>query len=130
MIDGRAFEAFNDSKSTTPDSTLQAFASVRERGPVRLIAGGYDKGIDLSPLASLPVAGLYSFGSTAHKIGSMTFETLDQAIAAVMGDVRSGEVVLLSPACASWDQFTNYAERGDRFKRAIAAHAERINACV
>lgn len=120
---------YNDSKSTTPDSTLLALDAFREHpglGRVRLIAGGYDKGSDLAPVAAAArdLARLYTIGVTGPRLadsaraaGARVTESadLDRAVASALADAAAGDVVLLSPACASWDQFTNYEARGQRF---------------
>lgn len=128
--DGAITRYFNDSKCTTPDACLlavQAFADAPGVDRVRLIAGGYDKKIDLSAVAALAerVAGLYLVGATAQQIHDAVPPdarsrahlrgTLESAMERIERDLRPGDVVLLSPACASWDQFDNYEQRGQRF---------------
>lgn len=135
--DGRRF--FNDSKSTTPEATLLAVESFKRPSTVHLIAGGYDKGIDLAPIAHLRprLAGLYTIGATgawlareaaAHSVpgsvgsGMVTAsETLENAIDAAISRMSSGDVLVLSPGCASWDQFDHYEDRGERFSMLVEA---------
>lgn len=130
-IGGRRVRAFNDSKSTTPESAALAVEAMNDdpsigAGRVRLICGGYDKKIDLTPLAvaAARCAAAYTIGATGPGLaesiinagGRAAFhETLDRAAAAALAEAKDGDVILLSPGCASWDQFTNYEERGRRF---------------
>lgn len=130
-VTGGIARAYNDSKSTTPEATMlavKAFDDDPKVGARRLhvIVGGYDKKIDLSPMipALARCAGVYAIGVTAPAITSMVTAaggrahncvTLDRAVAQATAAARAGDILLLSPACASWDQFTNFEERGDRF---------------
>jgi UDP-N-acetylmuramoylalanine--D-glutamate ligase len=130
-IDGRRF--YNDSASTTPDSAIAALAALK--GPIRLMAGGSDKGIDLAPLADAIVAkacGATFYGATAEVLRRHVaaraagfpcskHETLDEAFDWCWSQSRSGDCIVLSPGCASRDQFQNYRRRGDRFKRLVDA---------
>lgn len=123
-------DVYNDSKGTNPDSTDVALASFSR--PVRLLAGGYDKGSDFKDLFNRHhdgIAALYLFGETKNIIADEAkgegvqkiylFETMEEATEQAMRDAVEGDIVLLSPACASWDQFKSYEERGDQFKALI-----------
>ncbi|MFZ4575169.1 MAG: UDP-N-acetylmuramoyl-L-alanine--D-glutamate ligase [Phycisphaerales bacterium] len=125
VCESRGVRCFNDSKSTTPESTLLALAAFDSKR-VHLIAGGYDKQADLNPIARAArgLAGLYTVGTTGAAIATAAREsggaplecdTVDRAVHEIFARARPGDVMLLSPGCASWDQFTNYEHRGDRF---------------
>jgi len=118
-------EFYNDSKATNVDATAKAVAAF-DSG-IHLILGGKDKGSDYTQLAQLlraRVRAVYTIGSAAAKIESQlrgivsiqSCETLDTAVSAAAAAARPGEVVLLAPACSSFDQFENYEHRGRVFK--------------
>ncbi len=114
---------YNDSKSTTPEATAMALSAFDDPSRVHLIAGGYDKGLDLKPLseAARACAALYTIGQVGPTLcgpeATVHCETLERALNAAADAARPGEVVLLSPGCASWDQFTNFEQRGRAFER-------------
>jgi UDP-N-acetylmuramoylalanine--D-glutamate ligase len=118
---------FNDSKSTTPAATMLAIDAMQDPSRVHLIAGGYDKGIPLNELAlrCRSLAGLYTIGATGPTLadgsGGTDCGTLESAVACAVSRMRADDVLLLSPGCASWDQFDNYEQRGDRFRTILDA---------
>ena len=121
---------YNDSKSTTPQSAMTAIMSF-PAGRVHIILGGYDKGSDLTQLAHSAAdhcASLYTIGDTGDAIAraangrSARVErcgSLPRAVRQATNRARPGDVVLLSPGCASWDQFENYQQRAQVFVEAI-----------
>ena len=120
---------YNDSKATNVDATAKAVEAFP--GGIHLILGGKDKGSDYSTLNNLlkdRVRAVYTIGSAAAKIESQlrgviplrSCETLEAAVAAAADAARSGEVVLLAPACSSFDQFENYEHRGRVFKQLVS----------
>ncbi len=114
---GAPIRCVNDSKSTTPEATLLAVEACAGPARVHLIAGGYDKGADLAAISNLApqLAALYTIGATAEAIGGRVCNTLDAALAAAAAAAKPGDTILLSPACASWDQFRDFRDRGDQF---------------
>ena len=121
---------FNDSKSTTSHSTLRALEAFS--GRIVLIMGGYDKGEDFSglkPAVAEKVRHLVLLGATAEKIEKQLerateitrVENLEQAIETASGAAVSGDTVLFSPACASFDMFRDYEHRGKAFKSLVLA---------
>ncbi len=120
---------FNDSKCTTPDAARLAIESF-DPATVHVILGGYDKGADLKPLAGFAYShckAIYAIGATAASFtadNAVQCATLDRAMREIRGRVESGDVVLLSPACASWDQFDHYEQRGDVFTALAQASAD------
>jgi UDP-N-acetylmuramoylalanine--D-glutamate ligase len=123
-IDGVLY--VNDSKATNVASTLVALESFGV--PIHLILGGQGKGEDYAPLRA-PVAercaGVYLIGEEAERLGTVVggerCETLERAVEAAAAAARPGEVVLLSPACASFDQFEDFEARGRAFKEMVSA---------
>ena len=114
----------DDSKSTTPGATQRAVEAFDDPSKIHLIAGGYDKGADLSTIVSLStrLGGLYGVGQTGEAISSgengIECHTIENAVNEASKHVEKGDVLLLSPGCASWDQFSDYQARGRAFKQA------------
>jgi UDP-N-acetylmuramoylalanine--D-glutamate ligase len=119
---------FNDSKGTNVGAVVKSLASFS--APVILLAGGVDKGGDYGPLAETikqKVRRLVLFGEAkgiiAKALGHLTQTAVVDDIQAAVRDAaeqaQPGDVVLLSPACSSFDQFRNYAERGKVFKQLV-----------
>jgi len=142
-------EYYNDSKATNVDATIKALESFPAN--IHLILGGKDKGSDYSVLNDLlrqRVKRVYTIGAAAAKIESQIVtsksgdshrghpevvhaETLENALRKANAVAQPGDVVLLAPACASFDQFKNYEHRGQVFKEivlALAAEAEKVRA--
>jgi UDP-N-acetylmuramoylalanine--D-glutamate ligase len=121
-------EIYNDSKATNLDATAKAIAAFPSG--IHLILGGKDKNSDYTQLADLlrsRVKAVYTIGSAAEKIESQlrgvvsihSCETLEKAVAVVAKAAHPGEVVLLAPACSSFDQFESYEHRGRVFKELV-----------
>ena len=122
----------NDSKGTNPDAAIRALESYEE--PIVLIAGGKDKGSDFQEFAQAirdRVTRLVLLGQTREKIGKACsavgfkdytyVDSLEDAVQEAFKLARAGDLVLLSPACASWDMFTSFEERGSLFKALVSA---------
>jgi UDP-N-acetylmuramoylalanine--D-glutamate ligase len=118
---------YNDSKATNVDATIKALESFPAN--IHLILGGKDKGSDYTVLNDLlrqRVKRVYTIGAAAGKIESQIkgsevvhAETLENAIRKAHATAQSGDVVLLAPACASFDQFKSYEHRGRIFKEVV-----------
>ena len=120
----------DDSKATNVHAALHALRGRRE---VVLIAGGMAKGVDLSPLAegTPSLAGVVAIGEAAAevvevfegRVPARTAASIEEAVALAHAMAPGDGIVLLAPACASWDMFRDYTERGDRFAAAARALA-------
>jgi UDP-N-acetylmuramoylalanine--D-glutamate ligase len=119
---------YNDSKATNVDATMKALESFP--GNIHVILGGKDKGSDYSVLNDLlrqRVKRVYTIGAAAKKIEEQIAgaapiehcETLEKAVKFAAARALEGDVVVLAPACASFDQFENYEHRGRAFKEAV-----------
>ncbi|PIE32847.1 MAG: UDP-N-acetylmuramoyl-L-alanine--D-glutamate ligase [Ilumatobacter coccineus] len=125
---------YNDSKATTPHA---AAAAIRAFDSLVLIAGGSRKGLDLSPMAAEPdrVRALVAVGETADELDALFSPTttvcrandLADAVDQACSLAQPGDAVVLSPGCASFDQFTNYEERGDVFRQLVHRRLRRYH---
>lgn len=130
-VRGRHF--YNDSKATSPGATLAAIAALDQ--PVWLLAGGVSKGTGFTELAATVVAhtqGAALFGSARRELHdclkdaradypASCDETLAESLAWCLDRSAPGDAILLSPACASFDQFQDFTDRGHVFRRLVAA---------
>lgn len=118
---------YNDSKATNPDAAVHGIEAMDR--PTVLIAGGYDKGADYDAWTKTFAPGVKTLvlvGATADAIEAsarkqgftdiVRAKSFDDALKSATKAAREGDAVLLSPACASWDMFRDYEERGDAFK--------------
>jgi UDP-N-acetylmuramoylalanine--D-glutamate ligase len=123
-------EWVNDSKATNVDAVLTALTAFPPGQRLWLIAGGKGKGAPYRPLVEASVgkvAGVLTVGQDAPLLDAEfspvlpvhACETLDRAVARARALARPGDVVLLSPACASFDQFRNFEHRGDTFRALV-----------
>ncbi|HEV3344674.1 MAG TPA: UDP-N-acetylmuramoyl-L-alanine--D-glutamate ligase [Pirellulales bacterium] len=125
-IDGRSF--FNDSMATTPESVMAAIDAFPERA--WFLVGGHDKGFDYAAMTTKLARlarGVACFGAARHTIAAMierqptprcagaSFATMEESLAWCWSHSRAGEAIVLSPACASFDQFRDYRHRGETF---------------
>jgi UDP-N-acetylmuramoylalanine--D-glutamate ligase len=122
---------YNDSKATTPESTTAALNAFDN--PIILIAGGYDKHADFSKMAKViakKVKHLILIGKTAKQIAKVVQQqktkvqislakNLNEAVVRSYKTSQPNDIILLSPACASYDMFKNYEERGKSFKKLV-----------
>ena len=126
--DGVAY--YNDSKGTNPDAAIKGIQAMNR--PTVLIGGGYDKGSEYTEWINIfdgKVKKLILIGDTKEKIaedarkcGFTDYEfadTFEEAVLTAAKIAESGEAVLLSPACASWDMFPSYEVRGEKFKEIV-----------
>jgi len=132
-IAGRKF--YNDSTATTPEATIAALESLEE--PIWLLAGGRHKGLDFGDLGAAVVehaAGAALFGSACEVLKGRviarnrqfpctTAETMAEALDWCWERSRPGDAIVLSPACASTDQFRNFQHRGEQFVRLVRSLA-------
>jgi UDP-N-acetylmuramoylalanine--D-glutamate ligase len=126
--EARGVRWYDDSKATNPDATIRAISSFDS---VVLLAGGRNKGLDLSVLRREAgrVRAVVALGECAQEVeaafaGATTVVragSMHDAVTAAADLAHAGDVVLLSPACASFDAYRSYAERGDDFAAEVRA---------
>jgi UDP-N-acetylmuramoylalanine--D-glutamate ligase len=132
----RGVDYYNDSKATNVDATVKALESFPAN--IHLILGGKDKGSDytlLNDLLRQRVKAVYTIGAAAEKIQShikgaanvISARTIESAVKQASAAAQPGDIVLLAPACASFDQFQNYEHRGRVFKELVHDLAARPN---
>jgi UDP-N-acetylmuramoylalanine--D-glutamate ligase len=127
VAEKRGVRYVNDSKATNVAAALRALRAYEDE-PLRLILGGSSKGEDFAPLAAAigpNVGAVYVIGETADELARAIPDTiragdLSTAVERAAAAAQPGEIVLLSPACASYDQFRDFEERGEEFKRLVA----------
>ena len=126
---------YNDSKCTTPEGAIVALEAF-DPGRTVIILGGYDKGVGFDALAAVAcerAKAVVALGATRDRIAAAVeacrtgdsptvdlADSLAEAIRLAAARSEAGDAVLLSPACASYDMFNNYEQRGDRFQRIVA----------
>ena len=126
---------YDDSKATNPHATLSAVGAFDDiDGKVVLIAGGRNKGLDLSVLRALAprLRGVVAIGEAASEVESVfedaapvtSAESMGAAVVTAARSAQPGDVVLLSPACASFDWYPSYSARGNDFAREVARLSE------
>ncbi len=126
-VNGVAF--YNDSKATNTDSVRSALLSFDT--PIRVILGGSDKGEDFSILTDLlrqKAKKLYITGATGSKMREawegrvplVCVSNIEESIRTAFDDSKPGDIIVLSPACASYDSFRNFEHRGEFFKQIVA----------
>lgn len=117
----------NDSKSTSIGSTIAALKLFKIKGILHLILGGYGKLVNfflLQPFILKKNIKLYCFGQDGRKIAklkkdSFLLDTIEECLLIINSKLKSGDVVLFSPACSSVDQFLNFEDRGEHFVRLV-----------
>lgn len=137
VVTKRGVRFYNDSKGTNPDAAIQAIRAME--WPTLLIGGGYDKDSEYDEWIESfdgKVKKLVLLGATREKIAETAIrkgyskedivfvESLQEAVDVCYQNAKSGDAVLLSPACASWGMFKNYEQRGDMFKEMARALKE------
>lgn len=150
-VNGVSVDLYNDSKATSPEAAMSAMSAFQDKDtPVVLIAGGYDKNTPLTDFSSLvketalgviltgPAADRFKMDLSGAGVSEIyTYnrlaESVEKALQLSQEYIQSGKVsgnrlaVLLSPACASFDEFRDFEERGDRFREYVNAYQHCLN---
>lgn len=117
---------YNDSKATNTDASIIALKAFKQ--PVILLMGGFDKGLDLSEMASYndKISRLVTFGAAGQRFkdemkidNSICVKNLEAAALEALKEAQAGDIILLSPSTSSFDEFTGYEQRGQVFKEII-----------
>jgi UDP-N-acetylmuramoylalanine--D-glutamate ligase len=126
VADAGGVRWYDDSKATNPHAALSAVSAFES---VVLVAGGRNKGLDLGVLAKAAdrIRAVVALGEAGAEVEAAfagirpvtRAATMEEAVRAAAAFARTGDVVLLAPACASFDQYRSYAERGDDFAAAV-----------
>lgn len=124
----------DDSKATNPAAVIAAVHTLHQRGNIRIILGGLDKGMDFHELNLIAdmLKKAYITGACRQKISEALNDTVKQVVIAdfdlavktACQATSAGDIVLLSPACASMDNFANYRQRGEHFKQLVTQYLE------
>jgi UDP-N-acetylmuramoylalanine--D-glutamate ligase len=131
VADNNGVKWVNDSKATNVASTLAALSGLSYSGKLYLLVGGVGKGADFSPLAPILATlnvQLCCFGRDGNQFvplhpNAQYYSSMDEILAAIAPVVVAGDIVMLSPACASFDQFNNFMHRGECFSRLAVQYA-------
>ena len=125
----KGVKVFNDSKATNVEATIIALKAFKQ--PIHLLAGGYDKHLPFDLLLEYKdkIKSLVVFGQTKHHLKALfedaiVVDTMQEALHQSLALAQAGETIVLSPACASYDQFKNFEDRGDQFKDMVNTLAQ------
>ncbi|NOI22971.1 UDP-N-acetylmuramoyl-L-alanine--D-glutamate ligase [Vibrio mediterranei] len=135
VADEKGVKWVNDSKATNVASTLAALSGLTIAGKLYLLVGGVGKGADFSelakPLSELNVK-LCCFGRDGEEFmtlhpSAVRYDTLNNVLADITPELQKGDMVMLSPACASFDQFANFMARGDDFTQLAQQFSKQVS---
>jgi UDP-N-acetylmuramoylalanine--D-glutamate ligase len=135
VVNNNGIQWVNDSKATNVASTLAALSGLDLKGTLHLLVGGVGKGADfsdLSPALNELAVKLYCFGQDGDQFmplhaSASRWEKIDDIVEFISSDLQDGDMVMLSPACASFDQYKNFMARGDAFTQLAYQYSESNN---